>query len=189
MRTIKTYSKGRPFIMRFSGAGRVLVCSLPRRLCLLQTMKWIRKSPFGRQEDAAENMVALLCREAESHGTPLTEAEKQMLTREPADVLPEDLRIRVTKLIKEILNREKTTDIGNDPKSFLASFEWASDNAFPQIAALTEEVITSGGFGNLPPLHGREWIKDRAQLIGCGLLVVLIMMAIVVIVGLIVHGK
>jgi hypothetical protein len=162
---------------------------LPRRLCLLQTMKWIRRSPFGRQEEAAEHMVALLFQEAERHGNPLTETERQMLTREPPDPLPEDLRIRVTNLINEILNREKATEIGDDPKSFCASFEWASDNAFPQIVALTEEVITNGGFGKVPPLHGRRWIKDRAQLIGCGLLVVVIMMLIGVIVGFIFHGK
>jgi hypothetical protein len=162
---------------------------LPRRLRLLQTMKWIRRSPFGRQEEAAEHMVALLFQEAERHGNPLTEAERQMLTREPPDPLPEDLRIRVTNLIREILSREKATDIGNDPKNFFASFEWASDNAFPQIVALTEEVITSGGVGKVPPLHGRRWIKDRAQLVGCGLLVVAIMMLIVVIVGFIFHGK
>ena len=152
-------------------------------------MKWIRRSPFGSQEEAAEHMVALLFQEAERHGNPLTEAERQMLTKEPPDPLPEDFRMRVINLIREIVNREKTTEIGNDPKSFFASFEWASDNAFPQIVALTEEIITSGGVGKEPPLHGRRWIRDRAQLIGCGLLVVVIMMLIVVIVAFIFHQK
>lgn len=88
-------------------------------------MKWIRKSPFGRQEDAAEHMVVLLSQEADRHGTPLNETEKKILASESARGEPfsEDLRIRLHKLIGEILEREKVTDIKNDPKSFLASFE------------------------------------------------------------------
>jgi len=154
-------------------------------------MKLIRKSPFGRQEDAAEHMVVLLSQEADRHGTPLKETEKKLLISESGrgESLPEDLRMRLHKLIVEILEREKTTDIRNDPKSFLTSFEWASDNAYSLIVALTEEVITGSGFGPLPPRHGREWIKDRAQLIGCGLLLVLIMMLIVVICGVIFQKK
>jgi len=152
-------------------------------------MKWIRKSPFGRQEEAAEHMVELLSQEADRHGTPLNDMEKKMLASESGRGVPEDLRIRSHKLIEEILEREKSTDIKDDPKSFLASFEWASDNAHSQIVALTEEVITGGGFGHLPPLHGRRWIKDRAQLIGCGLLLVLIVMLIVATCGLILRKK
>lgn len=150
-------------------------------------MIWIRKSPFGGQEAAAEHMIVLLSQEADRHGTPLNETEKKMLASESArgDPFPEDLKLRSHKLIGKILEREKTTDIKNDPKSFLASFEWASDNAHSQIVALTEEVITGGGFGHLPPVHGRRWIRDRAQLIGCGLLLVLAMMLIVAICGLI----
>jgi len=97
--------------------------------------------------------------------------------------------MRLHKLIGEILEREKAKGIKNDPKSFLASFEWASNNACPEIVALTEEVVTGGGFGPLPPPHGRRWIKDRAQVIGCGLLLVLIMMVIVAICGLIFQKK
>jgi hypothetical protein len=154
-------------------------------------MKWIRKSPFGRQEDAAEHMIELLSQEADRHGTPLNETEKKMLASESSrrESIPEDLRMRLHKSIGEILEREKAKDIKNDPKSFLASFEWASDNAYPEIVALIEEVITGGGFGPLPPQHGRRWIKDRAQLIGCGLLLVLIMMVIVAICGLIFQKK
>jgi hypothetical protein len=154
-------------------------------------MKWIRKSPFARQEDAAEHMVVLLSQEADRHGTSLNQTEKKMLTSEsgPGEPFPEDLRIRLHKLIEEIIEREKNTDAKNDPKSFLASLEWAGDNAYPQIVALTEEVIMGGGFRHLPPLHGRSWVKDRAQLIGCGFLLVLIMMLIVVICGLIFQRK
>lgn len=151
-------------------------------------MTLIRKSPFDRQEAAAEHMVTLLSEEADKQGTPLNEMEKEILASELGRAIPEDLRMRSCKLIEKIIEREKSTD-NNDPKSFIASFEWASDNAYPQIVALTEEVITSGGLGHLPPLHGRSWIKDRTQLIGCGLLVVVFMLLIVGICGLVFERK
>ena len=71
-------------------------------------MKWIRKSPFGRQEDAAEHMIELLSQEADRHGTPLNETEKKMLASESGrrEPFPEDLRMRLHKLIGEILERD-----------------------------------------------------------------------------------
>jgi|HubBroStandDraft_6_1064221.scaffolds.fasta_scaffold840443_1 hypothetical protein len=102
----------------------MVCCNFKASLFLLQTMKWRRKSPFGGQDAAAEHMIVLLSREADRHGTPLNETEKKLLASESArgEPFPEDLRLRSHKLIEEILEREKTTDIKNDPKSFLASF-------------------------------------------------------------------
>ena len=152
-------------------------------------MIFIRRSPFGRQEDAARHMITLLGQEAERHGSPLSETDKEMLASESDySAIPDDFRIRSRKLIEQILQRDIATQ-DNDRKSFIASCEWAGDNAYPVIVALTEEVITSGGVGRLPPLHGRNWIKDRAQLLGCGILMVVIMLLIVVIGSLIFERK
>jgi hypothetical protein len=145
----------------------------------------IRKSPFGRHEDPAKHMVLLLSEEAEESGAPLSEEEKEVLAREaaPREPLPEELRQRVRRLIEQILERERGAATEAGPKSFLNSLEWAGDQDYPNIVALTEEVILGGGFGELPPVHGRAWIKDKALLIGFALAAVFLMMVVVVIVG------
>jgi len=51
------------------------------------------------------------------------------------------------------------------------------------MAALAEEVITSGGSGGLPQLHGARLIKDRAQLVGCAIALVVALTAIAVAIG------
>ena len=54
---------------------------------------------------------------------------------------------------------------------------------YPNIAALAEEVIRSGGSGGLPQLHGARLIKDRALLVGCAIALVVALMAIAVAIG------
>jgi len=75
-----------------------------------------------------------------------------------------------------------------DPKCFVACLEWVEPD-YPVVAALGEEVITSGGCGSLPPLRGHRWIKDRTQLIGCAFIVVLVMFAAVVFWGFVFARK
>jgi hypothetical protein len=140
-------------------------------------MSWIRKSPFSRDEDVTRCMVSLLSQEADRSGTPLTEAEKAILSSDAASP-SEELRQRVLKLIRQILEKDQTMSPEENAKSFGACLEWV-EPYYPNIAALAEQVITSGGFGKLPPLHGRQWVKDRAQLIGCGLLAVLVMFLVI----------
>jgi len=136
-------------------------------------------------------MVSLLADEAVASGTPLGEDEKRVLASEVrrGDPVSEDLRQRAKKLIEQMLARERAASTEADPKSFANSMEWAGDLAYPNIIALTEEVITAGGLGRMPTLHGRAWLKDRAQLIGCAVLAVLFMMLAVLIGGLIFPRK
>jgi hypothetical protein len=130
-------------------------------------------------------MVVLLSREADASGAPLTQEEKETLLRDCKDgSFPEESRLRIGKLIEQILEKEQADPTKADPKNFSRCMEWAGDQRYPHIVALTEEVVTSGGFGE-PPLHGRRWIKDRVQLVGCALVAVLVMMLAAVIIELV----
>ena|SRR5258708_6672455 len=153
-------------------------------------MSWIRKSPFASHEDPVEHMVALLSKEAENAGTPFSADEKKILRSERAsgEPVPEELRQKSRKLIQQLLKKEQTREADKDPKSFDSSLEWAGDGEYPNIVALTEEVVMSGGFGRLP-LHGRRLAKDRAQLVGCALSVVLFMFLIVAAFSVFFHRK
>jgi hypothetical protein len=75
-------------------------------------MSFIRKSPFSRDEDVTGHMVSLLSEEAERSGTPLTEAEKQILSSETASP-SEELRQKTLKLIGQIFERELVCRPGN----------------------------------------------------------------------------
>jgi hypothetical protein len=153
-------------------------------------MPWIHKSPFASHEDPVEHMVVLLSREAENAGTPFSAEEKKSLRSERAsgESVPEELRQKSRKLIEQLLKKEQTRAANKDPKSFDSCLQWAGDREYPNIVALTEEVMMSGGFGVLP-LHGRRLAKDRMQLVGCALSVVLFMFLIVVAFSMFFHGK
>ena len=89
----------------------------------------------------------------------------------PERPLPDDLKERVKPLISTILQRERTADPGTISIGFGDAVEWLEPD-YPNIAALAQEVITSGGSGGLPQLHGARLIKDRAQLVGCAIALV-----------------
>jgi hypothetical protein len=155
-------------------------------------MFWIRKSPFGRQEDPIEHMVALLSKEAMNAGVPLSDGDRKLLASEviPGAPISEELRNRTKKIIEKILSREEESGAEEDPRSFGNTLEWAGDPDYPNIVMLTEEVVCSGGSRrNLPPLHGWKWVKERFQLIGCGLSLVLLMFLIATAVWLIFGRK
>ena len=139
-------------------------------------MTWIRKSPFGRGKDPLEHMLLAFSLEAETAGAPLTDAEKKMLAAEavPERPIPDDLKERVKPLISSILQRERTKDTGSNPIGFGDALEWVEPD-YPNIVALAEEVITA-----LPQLHGGRLFKDRAQLVGCAIALVVALMLIVV---------
>ena len=152
----------------------------------------IRKNSFASHEDPVEHMVALLCKEAESAGIPFSEDEKTILAREstPEESVPEELRQRAKKLIQELLRKEQTSGAVTETKSFDNSLEWAGDPGYPNIVALTEEVVTSGGsLKALPQLHGKRWAKDRIQLLGCALAIVLLMFLVVGIFSVVFQSK
>jgi hypothetical protein len=147
-------------------------------------MSWIRKSPFGRGKDPLEHMLLALSLEAEAAGIPLSDTETKMLAAEalPERPMPDDLKERVKPLISAIPQRERTADPVTNAIGFGDALEWVEPD-YPNIAALAEEVITSGGFGALPQLHGGRLIKDRAQLVGCAIALVVALTAIAVTIG------
>ncbi len=148
----------------------------------------IRKSPFDRHEDPVEHMVALLSEEAANVRTPFSEEEKKILGREVirGESIPEGFRQKAKKLIEQILKREQEAEASKDAKNFGNTLEWAGDPDYPNIVALTEEVVTEGrSREGLPRLHGGRWSKDRLQLIGCAFSVVLFMCLAVAVFGLI----
>jgi hypothetical protein len=137
-------------------------------------MSWIRKSPFADGKDPAEHMVALIAAEAERSGTPLNDAEKQMLLDHPETIVPEDFRTKTKKLIEQTFNYEADPD---NPLSLGNSVEWAGDGAYPTIVALTEEVMLERG--EKTRLRGRRQIFDLIQLVGCAVVAVILMSLVV----------
>jgi hypothetical protein len=151
---------------------------------MAEAMTWIRKSPFRQWQDPLDHMLLALSAEAEAAGTPLSDIERKMLAAEaaPERRIPDDLKERVNPLISTILQRERTVDPGTISIGFGDALEWVEPD-YPNIAALAEEVITSGGFGGLSQLHGARLIKDRAQLVGWAIALVVALMAIAVAIG------
>src|ERR1700691_6104883 len=140
-------------------------------------MSWIRKSPFADGNDPIAHMVALIAAEAERAGTPLSEAEKQILLAhwDPETVVSEDFRTKAKRLIRQTFDYEADPD---DPISLGNSVEWAGDGSYPTIIALTEEVMLERG--EKPRLRERRAVIDLIQLVGCGAVVVMLMMLAVV---------
>jgi hypothetical protein len=153
-------------------------------------MTWIRKSPFSRREDPLDYMMSALSREAEAAGAPLSDDEKKILSSEviPERPLPDDLKERVKPLISKILQRERTADPSTNTVGFGDALEWVEPD-YPNIAALAEEVIMSGGLGALPKMHGGRLIKDRAQLVGCAIVLVAALMAIGITISFLFHRR
>jgi hypothetical protein len=139
-------------------------------------MSWIRKSPFADGVDPTAHMVALISAEAERTGTTLSETEKQILLRswDPETVLPEEFRSKAKRLIEQTFDYEADPD---NPINLGNSVEWADWN-YPTIVALAEEVMLERQ-EKFPRLRGRRKIIDLFQLVGCGVVVVILMMLVV----------
>lgn len=142
-----------------------------------------QQGPFNDQAEAIRRMVDLLAVEAASSGLALSDEEREMLSQECQ--LPEHLQNRAKELILQIFEREQAlgeTDVFEHPDSFGNSLEWAGDPLYPNIARLSEEVILEGrATGTFPladRLHGWGLIKDRVLLVGCGLVVVLLVLVV-----------
>jgi hypothetical protein len=129
-------------------------------------------------------MVELLSIEAANEGVALSDRDKKILASEviPGAPISEELGNKTKRLIGEILKKEQTSDPVEDPKSFGNTLEWAGDPDYPNIVMLTEEVIRSGAsLRGLPSPHGWGRVKDRFQLLGCGLSLVLAILLLVLI--------
>src|ERR1700691_5217115 len=93
-------------------------------------MGWIRKSPFGRDEDPAKQMLTLLARESEKAGAPFSDEEKQILGSGISSI-PWELDAKARNLIDQILEKERTAKPEeSDPKGFGSCLEW-SEGAGP----------------------------------------------------------
>jgi hypothetical protein len=144
-------------------------------------MSWfIKRSPFGRDEDPVDHMVELLSVEAEKYGIPLTERDREILAN--SEPMPETLQQQAKELITRIYECESLDEWERDPKCFSCSLQWAGDREYPNIVALSEEVACDIARPSAP-LHGWKRVKDKLQLAGCGLLLVLLMCAIVAVAG------
>lgn len=140
-------------------------------------MSWISKSPVSDQYEAVRHMVDMLARESINAGTPLTDEDQNLLSLEC--VIPGVLEEKSKILIYRILERELVSGATEleHPDSFYNFLEWAGDPDHPNIVRLTEEVLLEGrASGIFPPpgeLQGWGFAKDKLQLVGCGLLLVI----------------
>jgi hypothetical protein len=146
-------------------------------------MSWFKPSPFRSPHEAARRMVDLLAAEGEIVGTPLTEDEREMLAG--AGAISDELSAKARVLVEHIF--DKQIDEDSDPRSFSNAMSWATDPEWPNIAEITAQVVTERNPDRR--LHGWPWVKDKTQLVGCGLLAVLLMFAAVIIMGIVFHWK
>jgi len=144
-------------------------------------MSWLVRNPFKPDEDPVQYIVGLLAEEAERAGTPLTARDKEILAEEssPTNSVPEELRERTKQLVARILEAEPIDEFEREPKCFSNALQWAGDSRYPNLVALSEEIACDIGHPG-PKLQGWALVKDRMLLIGCGLVVVLMMFAIVI---------
>jgi hypothetical protein len=155
-------------------------------------MNWRRRSPFSSPEEAASHMVELLAKEAESAGTPLTDQEKEILLQASSESpfsVAEDLRQKAKVLIRRIFEAEAPDEFDREPKSFSDSLLVAGDRGYSNVVALAEEVSREIREAAYPQQHGWRFAKDRMQLVGCGILVVLLMFVVVIVAGIVFHWK
>jgi len=136
-------------------------------------MGWFfHKSPFASEEDAAAHMVALVAAQAEKAGTPLSAEDRGLLLDDamPENAASEELDAKVRRLIEQTFDSEIEPD---DPKNLGNSLGWAGDGQYPRIVALTEDVIR---LRSEKSPRGRKWVIDRIQLVGCGVVAVVLLM-------------
>jgi len=123
-------------------------------------------------------MVDLLAGEGEIAGLPLTVEEREILAGGGA--MADELSAKARLLIGRVFDKETRED--SDPRSFSNAMLWATDPAWPNVAELVAQVVAERN----PDRRLRGWarVKDMLQLVGCGLLVVLLMLAVVIAFGL-----
>jgi len=83
-------------------------------------MSWfVRRSPFGRDEDPLDHMMELLSDEAIRDRVLLTERDREILAKETSRVepMPEVLRQRAKDLMTRIFEAEPFDGWETDPKS------------------------------------------------------------------------
>jgi hypothetical protein len=146
-------------------------------------MSRLTLKPFHSQEEAARHMVDLLAAEGNILDAPLSEEERESLVCSGG--VSDELASKAKYLITHILDSEKNQV--SDPRSFSNSMRWAADPAWPNIAELVAQVASERN--PRARLSGWRPVKDRIALFSCGLLLVLLMFAAVIVAGFIFHWK
>lgn len=144
-------------------------------------MSWlIKRSPFRPDEDPVEHMVNLLSDAATKAGTPLSDLDRKILNEESSALgpMPDDLRQRVKKLIAQIFETEPWDEMERSPKDLGNSLEWAGDSDSRNIVVLAEEVASEIARPSVP-LHGWGLVMDKLQLVGCGILLIVLIAAVI----------
>lgn len=144
-------------------------------------MSWFRNCPFASSEDAAKHMVALVAAQADKVGAPLSEEERRLLLEgaAPPKIAEEELDEKFRKLIEQTFDSEVEPD---DPKNLGNSVQWVGDDQYPRIVALAEDVIRSRR-EKFNRTRGRRRAIDRIQLVGCGLVAVMLLMLFAALLG------
>lgn len=140
-------------------------------------MSWTRKRLFTTQDAAIRHMLDLLAAKAPNLGYRLSENDLNLLAGElPLSPLFE---YDVKEIIRHIVAEEQLqteADGCEDPMSFGNTLEWANEPMYPNIARLSEEVIS--GNTKEARLHGWPRVADTVLLVLSALGVVILMMVV-----------
>ena len=129
-----------------------------------------------RSSDVIAVLLSLVERKASAKGAPLSTEEMQIL-REHDPSVSNEAHLWFYGLVEDVLNDAQQAD---DKEIITSALRGDKDSISPYVVWLIEEVIC-----NRPDLDPSEhnWFLDKAMLLGCGLLVVLVMFAIVMVLG------
>jgi hypothetical protein len=146
-------------------------------------MNWFKPRQFRSPQEAAVLMVDLLAAEGEVVGVPLTDEEREILAGDGA--MSEELRLKAHLLVGSMFDGKTGED--SDRRSFDSAMLLAQDPTWPNVVDIAVQVATERN----PHRRLRGWAlaQDRIQLVGCGLLAVLLMFVIVAVAGFIFHWK
>jgi len=152
-------------------------------------MSWIRKSPFGRDEDPAQHMLMLLANEAERQGTPFSDEERKILASGTLPV-PFDLDNKTRNLIERMLEKEGAArPEERDPKSFGSCLEWSDGSEPSNVVELTYQVASARRAMHPHPIEWGPWFTDKIGLVGCGFVVVIFLMLLAWAIGFLFEHK
>src|SRR5438067_619542 len=135
-------------------------------------------------------MVAEVAREAERRATPLTDEESQVLRAEWSKEIEQrtEIRDRLTELIYEIIKRESAhPPLSYKENTFCNAIEWAGDYGSPVVVELADRVFR-GHAELVAAFPQTPWFRDKLQLLGCAVLLIVVPFLLFVIVALL-SGK
>jgi hypothetical protein len=132
---------------------------------------------FSDQDSAVRHMVNLFAAEARNLGHTLSESDLDLLARQCP--LPWELEFDAKEIITQLLAKEELqaeADGCEDPQSFSNTLEWANEPMYPNIARITEDVVS--GKTREAKLHVWPRVVDTVLLVLSALGVVILMMVV-----------